>query len=95
MRIRYEVLDAEVRAIAPNVEQATLNVVDAAGNHDTIVVVGDPGERMPEPGDHVEQLLTLIVAAHNDHMQDNVAGDPLLDQGLPDDDAGEVRGVAV
>jgi len=71
VRIRYEVQDSEVTTIAPNVEQATLNLVDAIGNEHTIVVVGDPGERMPEPGDSVEQLLTLIVAEHNLHMQDD------------------------
>lgn len=78
MRIRYEILDAEVRTIAPDVEQATLNVVDAAGNEDTIIVVGEPGERMPEAGDTVEQLMTLIPGEHNLHMQDDgVTGFPI------------------
>lgn len=80
MRIRYEVQDAEVTTIAPTIEQATLNLVDAAGNEHTIVVVGEPGERMPEAGDSVEQLLTLIVGEHNLHAQDDAF--PGTDNGI-------------
>lgn len=74
MRILFEVVDVETRLLEEGKQQARLELTDGFGNSANLNVEADPGERLPEPGDVVEQILTLRIADHNVHMQDDAFG---------------------